>query len=369
MQNTCCVFNYPPHYRSAIYRLMDNCHLYDFYFGDKLLFDLKPMDYHILTGYKGTLKNIKIGSRLYYQKGILKLLFKNYKTYLLTGELYAISTWLFLLFSKLSGKDTYLWTHGYYGNESNAKRFLKRLFFNLSHGVFLYGERAKNIMLSEGFDSARLHVIYNSLDYENLHAIRKRIKLTQLYRDHFKNECPNIIFIGRLQKVKKVNYLIEAIKILKKRGKLVNLTIVGEGEEIEGIWQSIKDFAIEDQVWIFGPCYDDLKTGELLYNSDLLVSPGNVGLSAVHGLTFGTPIITHNNLSLQMPEFEAIKPGITGDFFVEDSITDLADKIYSWVNIDSAKRDQIRQVAYNTIQENYNPDVQLRILNSVLNQG
>lgn len=57
-----------------------------------------------------------------------------------------------------------------------------------------------------------------------------------------------------------------------------------------------------------------MTNAEFIYNADLCVSPGNVGLTAMHSLVFGCPVITHNCFEWQMPEFEAIQPGITGDF-------------------------------------------------------
>ena len=44
------------------------------------------------------------------------------------------------------------------------------------------------------------------------------------------------------------------------------------------------------------------------------VSPGNVGLTAIHSLSYGTPVLTHNNFNNQMPEVESIQPGFNGYF-------------------------------------------------------
>ena len=40
--------------------------------------------------------------------------------------------------------------------------------------------------------------------------------------------------------------------------------------------------------------------------SDLTVSPGNIGLTAIHSLSYGTPVCSHSNFNNQMPESEAI---------------------------------------------------------------
>ena len=83
--------------------------------------------------------------------------------------------------------------------------------------------------------------------------------------------------------------------------------------------------------WYVGPLYDEATLGKFLYNADLCVSPGNVGLTAIHALTFGLPVISHDNYLAQMPEFEAITPGKTGMFFRENDSKDLYNKIIEFL--------------------------------------
>ena len=58
---------------------------------------------------------------------------------------------------------------------------------------------------------------------------------------------------------------------------------------------------------IIGECYSEETNAKLIYNADLCVAPGNIGLTAIHVMMFGCPAITHNDFKWQMPEFEAIK--------------------------------------------------------------
>ncbi len=76
------------------------------------------------------------------------------------------------------------------------------------------------------------------------------------------------------------------------------------------------------------------------YNASVCVSPGNIGLTAIHALSFGCPIITHNNFAEQMPEFESIKPSKTGYFYQQGDIADLKDKIRKVISADESTRDR-----------------------------
>ena len=80
-------------------------------------------------------------------------------------------------------------------------------------------------------------------------------------------------------------------------------------------------------ILFYGKTYNESELSKLIYSSDLMVSPGNTGLNAVHALSYGTPVGTHNNFNNQMPEAAIIEDKITGFFFNEDDIDDLSLKM------------------------------------------
>lgn len=95
-----------------------------------------------------------------------------------------------------------------------------------------------------------------------------------------------------------------------------------------------------------------------------MISPGKVGLTAMHGLAYGVPIITHGNFDNQMPESEAIQPGVTGDFFEEDSVESLAAVIARW--IEKPRLEDERIAAISEIEARYTPQSQARAFEAVL---
>ena len=70
-----------------------------------------------------------------------------------------------------------------------------------------------------------------------------------------------------------------------------------------------------------------------------------------------------------MPEFEAIKPGVTGDFFERDNVESLANCISNWFKSKENCRENIRQQCYQEIDNCWNPHYQLSVLKSVLEIG
>lgn len=361
----CVIYNFAAHYRQSIFKLMDDTFDCVWYFG-KSNQDIKKMDYSIFKGEINEVETKRLG-RLTFQIGILKLLCK-YDRFLMLGDSRSVSTWLFLLLEKfLPHKKVYLWSHGVYGKESFLEMYIKKIVFSLADGIFLYNNYARELMIKKGFIPKKLHVIHNSLDYERQVYLRKNISSSDIYKEHFRNNNPTLIFIGRLTKVKKLDMLLDAVKILSKQGHNYNLVFVGDGSEKICLEEKTRALNLEKNIWFYGACYDEFTNSILIYNADLCVAPGNVGLTAMHTMVFGTPVLTHNDFKWQMPEFEAIKPGKTGDFFKSGDIDSLVEKLHNWFVVNSDRRNEIRFACYNEIDTSWTPQFQLGILKKGMN--
>ena len=334
----------------------------DFVFGDTMG-DVKKMDYSLLRHSVMEVGKIKIG-HLTYQKKVVSLLRKNYTHYLILPDTRCISSWLFLLISRFySKKKVYIWTHGWYGKESGIEKILKKIMFRLPNGgVFLYGNYARELMIKDGFNPDKLYTIHNSLAYDKQIEIRKELKATAIYKNHFGNDNKNLFFIGRLTPVKRLDLILRALAICRDRSKNYNFTFIGDGEKTNELMALTKELGLESHIWFYGSCYDEVKLSSLIYNADLCVAPGNIGLTAMHSMVFGTPCITHNDFKWQMPEFEAIKEGVTGTFFKRDDVVDLANKIDAWFAAKIDSREDVRNACMKEIDEQWNPYFQINVL-------
>lgn len=340
----------------------------DFCFGDTWD-DIKKMDYNLLSHNVTEVHNMMIGHGFYYQKGILGFLAKSFDAYILVGETRCLSTWLFCIIARIffAHKKVYFWTHGWYGKESKFEKLIKKIYLKLPNGgCFLYGNHARELMIQEGFNADKLYVIHNSLDYDVQLTIRESMQAKPIYQEHFGNGNRNIVFIGRLTKVKRFDILIDAVRILKQRGEMVNVTFVGDGVKRQNMEAMVAEMSIKELVWFYGACYDEKTNAEMIYNADLCVSPGNIGLTAMHVLMFGCPAITNDDFCHQMPEFEAIQDGKTGTFFKSGDSISLADSISRWFAEHGKDREQVRQACYKEIDTGWNPHNQIKLLKEVL---
>lgn len=363
MSKLCLIYNTAPRYREAIFRAIDAEYDCDWYFGPTKS-DIKEMDTSQLTNVK-YYKTYGNPQKWYWKRHYLRLLFKkDYRNYFMLAETRSISDWLFfwLAFKLFKKKKFYIWTHGWYGKETGLDAKMKLWLYRHVDGTFVYGDRAKKLLIEEGIPEDKLFAIHNSLQYDEQKALRENIAPSGLYKEHFGNDNPTIIFIGRLTKVKKLDMVVEALSNLKAKGENYNLVFVGDGVEKQNLMTKVESLGLKENVWFYGACYEEKQNAELIYNADLCVSPGNVGLTAMHALVFGCPVITHNCFEWQMPEYEAIQAGVTGDFFEMDNVEALTNCVSKWFAAKSDKRDEVRKNCFNEIDTKWNPYYQMDVI-------
>jgi glycosyltransferase involved in cell wall biosynthesis len=380
MKITCGIFaNIAPLYSEPLWKELSNSQNVDYYFysSRKGYSSIKTIDVRESRSLNKSgsfnwyfLKNIYINNILIYQVGaIYKCLRTRYNVYIFNGEMNCLSTWIAAFVCKLRKKPVIFWGHGLYGNEKIVKKFFRILFYRIADFHLIYGNRSRNLMLKSGFSEDRIFTVYNSLNFhaheEYFLNISKR-DLKKIREELFQSspEDPVLIFLGRLTHEKKVHYLIQALEILAIKGKRYNCLIVGAGEEMEKLKELKKSIKFHNSVCLYGENYDEELNARLIMMADCCISPGNVGLTAIHCLSLGTPVITHSNLENQGPEVEVIIPGKTGQFFKENDIIDLSAKIEEFVL--PGRKKIIELNCREVIKKHWTPEIQTSIFDKVV---
>lgn len=358
----CCVFNYAPLYRKSIYSRIDSEFDAQFCFDD-MKSDIAKMDYSEFKKEPIILHDRNIlGTPLRWRTGLIHLIFRDYKHYLVIGD-GNISYLFFIPFCHLFGKKVYAWGHGYKDFRGRMGWFLRWL-ANHFDKFFIYGEGGKKRMIELGVPEYKIEVIYNSLN-EGIDPSKQLSLKSDILRSHFGNSSPVLLFVGRLTKVKQLDWIVNAQAYHKSKGLNYNVLFIGNGEEKENLLKLVKVNHLEGQVWFYGPCYNDEELSILLYNADLCVSPGNVGLTALHAMIYGTPVISNDDFETQMPEYETIVPGQTGDLYKKGAFEDFCNKIGKWLSL-NLNREIIRNNCYNMINNKYNTSYQIELLKSII---
>ncbi|MCA1379281.1 glycosyltransferase family 4 protein [Bradyrhizobium sp. BRP23] len=362
------IYAFFPHYRAPVMRALARSSRYQFQFWGSVekVEGIEPCPQDELVRINPLIyRNTRFGWRIHgYWKPVLS---RDTKALIVLGNPNLLDTWLIALVGRALGKKVLFWTHGWLRKEPRFKAFVRNVYFALAHRVLTYGERARMIASRSGFPAERIAPIYNSLDWAKARAVVSELK----HRDsssasrltRAETEPSVLICTARLTKLCRFDLLLQAMEMLKTRCVPTRLVLVGDGPERNALQEQAERLQLD--VTFVGALYDEQRLGELLYAADITVSPGKVGLTAVHSLMYGTPVITHGNADAQMPEVEAVVPGSTGLFFQEGSAEDLAAKIETWLSAER-DRDDVRARCRMMIETKYNPETQRQLIENAL---
>lgn len=355
------LYHYFAHYREAVIREMleHGGHHYDFA-GDTIddgkgikLTEAIPADRFIRA------KCRRFGPLMFQPRAIGLALSGKHDTLIMLGNAMWPATWLAAIIGRLRGKRVLFWTHGWQKREPGLKGAFRNAFYRLAHGVLLYGHNAKCVGLACGFDPDRMHVIYNSLDYRAQETVRESLDpdtVAAMRRDVFGgDDKPAVMAITRLQPVKKLDMLIEAAAECQRQGRPVSLLFVGDGPERDRLEGLARDRGV--RAHFAGAVYDERTIAGYFAASDLCVIPGPAGLTVMHSLAYGTPFVTNDDASSQMPEFEAVVHGVNGALFHAWDTADLAGHILACTET-ASMRDRGREKSIEIIERFFNPVTQ-----------
>ena len=359
----CCIFNYAPLYRASIFGKLDEEFDVRFYFGRKVPGrpGIAKLDYRVFKHSPVEFSSINPCGRFPWYCGIQHLAFsRRYRAFLVTGEF----NWAympFLFFCRLLGKKVFGWGHGMKSIGKYAP--LKRFFYNSFDGYFIYGQRNLERMVSMGFQREKFHVVSNSLCGRD--ELSSAGLASDVFVRHFGNTDPVLIFSGRMTRIKRLDLLVDALVLLQSSGFRCNVVLVGDGECRRELEASVREKGVAERVWFYGECYDEERLSDLIFNADLCLSPGNVGLTAIHAMRYGTPVATHNDFETQMPEYEAVIPGKTGVLFEKDNPASIAAAVLDWFT-KGPDRETVRGECLRNLSGRWNSDAQMEIFRTVL---
>ena len=362
------ITNVAPHYREELWRELAE----RYENGLSLVFGkskagIKELDFQSILNHNSNIsrvKNIYLGRHLIYQLISLKLLFKRWDTVIITGEVQVLSNWLYATYFRyFCFTRTVVWTHGLYGNESFLKRKMRVFFYSLFSYILVYNRRSKGLLLQEGLPLNKVSVIYNSFFY---HFLKE--KSAQVRKDIFKDNTSifRLIFIGRITKQKNLELVLEALVFLKEKHIKCEFHLIGSGSHLKNIINVARSKNVQEAIVHHGEIYDLNQSSKIIQKCHLGVSPGNVGLTAVHLISLGVPVVTHNDQKRQMPEYEIIRSGTTGSLFIKDNPLSLANEILFWrrklVSQNYPDSNEMRM----EIDNYYNPRYQMSVIEQVI---
>jgi glycosyltransferase involved in cell wall biosynthesis len=330
-----------------------------------------PVDTRIDQAQYRILNNIWIG-KILWQKGLLKeVAAPDIDAVIFEGNAYHLSTWLALVMLFFSRKKVGIWSHGSKKPLSGIKKVILRFFWGMSDFLLIYGQQGFNCLTSAGVPKSKIYPIHNSLNYFKQKKIREELDQNDIL--HFKKslfkspELPLFLWVGRLIPARRLDMLIAVAKRMHDENNPVNVLIVGPDDNgtLSKLKKMAYDFHISSSVNFYGPSYDETQNAKFFMMATALVSPGPIGLTCIHALTYGTPVITNDNKYIQNPEIDAILPGVTGEFFSYNNFDSLVNSIKKILRWPIQHEERIR-VCDQIILKYFSTEYQCQVISSAL---
>ncbi len=268
-----------------------------------------------------------------------------------------------ILTCKIANIKFVFWSHGY--NRKTGFRPEKkwidryRLFLlRIADANIVYGYEDKEI-LQKYINKEKIFVAQNTIDTSTFIGIRNQLesegKLSINKRLDIQHKF-NIVFISRILKDKKPDLLIEIYEILKnKYNIIIGVHFIGDGELLQDIKEEVQSKSYGNDFYFHGAVHDPVKSGELLYISDIMVMPGYLGLSVNHSFCFDCPVISFKEIDgypSHSPEVENVINNKTGFLIEEHTATAMAEAIRTILENDALMlemRKNIRNIIENKL--------------------
>lgn len=231
---------------------------------------------------------------------------KNVNTIITTADIVVVCDSLFnKLFDRLDicDKETVYWLHDDIGKDKNKLKKYNTVVINN--------------------DS-----VFKKYDFDNAVLIPYSINLNDVKKEYGSNK--RIISVGKLNKSKCYDDLINVMELVVKEDKDIYLDIIGDGEERSTITSLIKDKGLENNINMLGSLNKDELVDELRDSSIYISTTCSdvFNLAILEAMSVGLPVIAFENAG----NSDLITNDIDGVLIKNRNLNLMKDSIFSLIN-------------------------------------
>jgi glycosyltransferase involved in cell wall biosynthesis len=263
-----------------------------------------------------------------------------------------------LLRARANGVGTILWGHGYSKSEAGWRRLGRHGAARLATALLFYNHSTARQFIDQGWPKERIYVALNALDQRPVQAARRAWlahpeRLAAFRREQGIEDGPLLLYVSRIKPENRVDLLIRATALLRRRHPKLRTAIVGTGSELDKLKALAASEGVGDAVLFLGAIYDEAALAPWFLSADAFCYPANIGLSLLHAFGYGLPVITTDRNDLQNPEIEALEPGRNGLTYPHGDVQALAGALERLV-VDRELRARLAAEAHVTAAERFN---------------
>ncbi|WP_158642698.1 glycosyltransferase family 4 protein [Chitinophaga japonensis] len=256
------------------------------------------------------------------------------------------------VYAKMFGKKFIWWSLGKLQlSDFDVKR--KRINFLISwierksDAIITYSSIGKRYFQNLGIDPEKIFVAVNVVDTDLSFKKIAQYNKDEIYTEFHRNSTFNILYVGALDKGKRIDVLIRAFALLCHRyGSDVALHIVGKGELMEELKQLGKALDCSN-IYFHGQVIEGVS--RFFLGADVFVLPGLGGLAISEAMAHGLPVIASIGDGCEADLVDETN-GVIDPNLNEDNLSKYLDALYT----DNVLLNKMKNTSLRKIREQYN---------------
>jgi glycosyltransferase involved in cell wall biosynthesis len=239
---------------------------------------------------------------------------------------------------RIVGIRVIYWGHGINLSDKEAHRVLYGLLHRSCHGIILYSEHLKQYVHRQ--HHKKVFVANNTLCLGVVALPSTTDERMTVLKRHGIKTTANVVFVGRIQKRKRISDLVEAAKMIERE----DVGVILVGPDVEHVLPEELPPAVTHIPSLYGR-----ELLSLLMACDVYCCPGSVGLNIVDAMACGLPFVTED-IDTHGPEITYFKDGENGVLIPKGRADCLANALLAILS-DNTRRRRMAECAKSTFEK------------------
>jgi glycosyltransferase involved in cell wall biosynthesis len=252
----------------------------------------------------------------------------------LCGNPRILSTVRFAWLARQRGMGLVWWGHGWSPTSSDWSMCVRAALMRQMNTVLLYTddeaiEWRPRLPPTVGVFGAQNAIDQSQISKHIAHWTEER--LARFRRESGIEDRQLLLFCGRLRTRPStgVDILLRALPRLIGTDSRYLAVIIGDGEDRLRLQEMADRLGVSAHVRWVGEQYEDSRNAPWFLSALCFVYPGPIGLSLLHAMGYGLPVVTHGDRRRHNPEITALRHGWNGLEFIDGDVDDLAQQVAS----------------------------------------
>lgn len=275
-----------------------------------------------------------------------------------------LSTLRFAMNARQRGMGVVWWGHGWSPTSRKWAVQVRRTLMKAVDSILLYSDVEVEEWRPRIDPDIAVIGAQNAIDQSRSAEQRSQwpmAKLQEFQQQHQVLGKKLLLFCGRLRTRPStgVELLLRALAELVLNDGSYEAVVIGEGEDRQRLESVAHQLGVAAHVRWLGAQFDEAVIAPWFMSANCFVYPGPIGLSILHAMGYGLPVITHADRRRHNPEIVVLRDGWNGLMFEDENPGHLAQQIQRLAN-NGGMRSTLSNNALITAHRDYTLDTMVR---------